>query len=319
MASSSSQSGQRRKPLKKRQPLTRANSSLLGTIKNLVTAPLAWFASTDDFEDSKDLKGKRRRLAAAPTEPAVEEDDRSSRNKRLRVHSPPRDHQPIQQPPSGDAYGYLDPPGSAFQQTNIFDQLNSTRSTSEFTPAPTYDFPHNNSNFMRANTLSRTMSIDPPSRPISRSSALASIPMPINRDTSMDSSMNSLSLRRDLSMPPLSGRPSFRMRASMTPVPQTYREVSEPPPINTLVSKPMFIRGPPQVESHQRSLSRQPSVTLGSLVESARSVRPTMTSSCHWTNASIFRLVRLHANTAPCLGPILSPLLIAVSKFIVWN
>lgn len=273
-SSSSSQSGQRRKPLKKRQPLARSNS-LLGTIKNLVTAPLAWFASTDDFEDSKDPKGKRRRLVAAPTEPAVDEDDRSSRNKRLRVHSPPRDHQPIYQPPSGNAYGYLDPPGSAFQQSSgPFNQFNSTHSTSEFIPAPTYDFPHNNFNFNRTNTLSRTMSIDPPSRPVSRSSALASFPTSINRDTSMDSSMNSLSLRRDLSMPPMSGRPSFRMRASMTPVPQAQREVSEPPPINTLVSQPTFVRGPPQSDSHQRSLSRQPSVTLGILAESTRHVRP---------------------------------------------
>ncbi|KAF9459346.1 hypothetical protein BDZ94DRAFT_1312456 [Collybia nuda] len=275
MASSSSQPGQRRKPLKKRQPLARTNSSLLGTIKNLVTAPLAWFANTDEFEDTKDLKGKRRRLVTAQADSTGEEDNRSSRNKRLRVHSPPRDHQPAPQLPFGRSYGYLDPPGAAFPQdyqSNIFNQSNSTRSTSAFTPASTYEsFP--NFNPVRASNISRTMSIDPPSRPTSRSSTFASIPMPINRDNSVDSSMKALSLRRDLSMPPLSGRPSFRLRTSMTPVPQTHREVSEPPSINTLVSNPMFIRGPPQIESHHSGLSRKASVTLGSLVESVRSTR----------------------------------------------
>lgn len=266
MASSSSQPAHRRKPLKKRQPLARSNSSLLGTIKNLVTAPLAWFASTDDFEDPKDLGGKRRRLVAVPTEPSIGEDDGPKRTKRMRVHSPPKSHR--HPTPSDD--GYLDPPGAAFQSRK---QSNSSILPPASRSSPVYtqqsrDLSRNNNGVFRASTLTRTMSIDPPSRPISRSSAV----VPLNSDTSMD--LSTSFVRRDLSMPPLSTRPSFRMRTSMTPQPQIYREKSEPPDLTTLVSNPMFVRGPAvqSAESHQQVLPRQSSVTLGSLVESVRSV-----------------------------------------------
>jgi len=75
---------------------------------------------------------------------------------------------------------------------------------------------------------------------------------------------------RDASIPPspLSPRPSFRMRSSLTPQPTLppSRHFSEPPPLNQLVSNPMFLH-PPQAP-------HQPAVrTLGTLVENARSVR----------------------------------------------
>ncbi|RDB21356.1 hypothetical protein Hypma_011384 [Hypsizygus marmoreus] len=280
MASSSSQASQRRKPVKKRQPLARSDSSILGTLKSLVTAPLTWFASNDDFEDSKDLKGKRRRLAAAPTEPGIEEDERMSRNKRMRVHSPPKDVQPAHQLLPENTYGYLDLPGAAFYQQyhQPSRSMQSTRSASVTisTPAPQpYDFPFNNNTFVRASTLSRTMSIDPPSRPLSSASAMASIHVPLKRNTSMDSNSFTRSAAREMSLPPLSGRPSFRMRTSMTPQPQPSREISEPPQLNTLVLNPTFVRAPPSQadDSTHGGLSRQPSVTLGSLAESVRSTR----------------------------------------------
>ncbi|KAG6910919.1 hypothetical protein DXG01_006602 [Tephrocybe rancida] len=272
MASSSSSASQRRRPLTKRHPLSRRNSSFLGSLKSLVTAPLAWFASTDDFEDSKDFQGKRRRLAGPPTEPIVGDDDRSARNKRMRIHSPPRDD-PYSQPPAS-VHGYLDPPGSVFQpqqhrQSSPSIQPTSTRSLSVNQP---YDFDNNNNHF-RASTLSRTMSIDPPPRPLSSASAMASIPF--NRDTSMESSQFMRATPRDMSMPPLSGRPSFLMRKSMTPQPRPLREVSEPPPLNTLSSRPTFLHAPPMKPSDSMPdvLSRQSSVTLGSLVDSVRSTR----------------------------------------------
>ncbi|KAG6854989.1 hypothetical protein C0991_009812 [Blastosporella zonata] len=261
MASSSSSASQRRRPLTKRQPLSRRNSSFLGSLRSLVTAPLAWFASTDDFEDSKDFQGKRRRLVGAPTEPTAGDDERSARNKRMRIYSPPRDE------PSAPV-GYLDPPGSVFhqeqhRQSSPLIQPTSTRSFSATQP---YDFSNNNSHF-RASTLSRTMSIDPPPRPLS------SAANPLHRDTSMDSNRFSRTTPRDLSMPPLSGRPSFLMRTSMTPQPRPLREVSEPPPLNALSSHPTFVRAPKTTESMPDGLSRVSSATLGSLAESVRSAR----------------------------------------------
>ncbi|GLB35172.1 hypothetical protein LshimejAT787_0207370 [Lyophyllum shimeji] len=275
MASSTSPASQRRRPHRKRQPLSRSNSSFLGTIKNLVTAPLAWFAGADEFEDSTDSTGKRRRLSGAPTEPTVEEDDRVTRTKRMRVDSPPPDVSLVQVPSSAAQHGYLDPPGSVFQQQqrrqpSPFNQPISTRSASVTQP---YDFSSNTSNLIRASTLTRTMSIDPPPRPLSRVSATPSVS--VNRDTSMDSSSFVRSVPRDMSMPPLSTRPSFRMRTSMTPQPLPTREVSEPPPLHSLIANPTFVRAPPvkTSESRQDGLSSQSSVTLGSLVDSVRATR----------------------------------------------
>ncbi|KAG6888068.1 hypothetical protein C0995_010843 [Termitomyces sp. Mi166 len=267
MASSSSSGSQRRRHLTKRQPLSRRNSSFFGSLKSLVTAPLAWFASTDDFEDSKDFYGKRRRLAGAPSEPAVEEDDRSMRNKRMRMDSPPRDESCPQ--PSASVHGYLDPPSYVFQQqqhrqSSPLIQSSSTRFISAMQP---YDLNNNNINYLRASTLSRTMSIDPPPRPLSSASAAS---IPFHRDTSIDSSNLIRTVPRDLSMPPLSGRPSFLMRTSMTP--QPLREVSEPPTLNTLNSNPTFLRAPSAkaTGSLQNGLTRSSSTTLGSLVDSVR-------------------------------------------------
>ena len=85
-------------------------------------------------------------------------------------------------------------------------------------------------------------------------------------------------LPRELSLPPtnlLSSRPSFRMRASMTPQPNLFassnirRDASEPPPITSLMSNPIFVRGPSQASLHRQST---PSITLGSFVDSQRSV-----------------------------------------------
>ncbi|KAG5645041.1 hypothetical protein DXG03_007220 [Asterophora parasitica] len=274
MASSSSPASQRRRPHRKRQPLSRSNSSFLGTIKNLVTAPLAWFVSTEDF-DSKDLKGKRRRLPGASVEPAIEDDNRATRTKRMRIHSPPRDESPSELTSSGAHHGYLDPPGSVFHQRENRQPTpyNPTTSTRSLSITQNYDLPNNSSHLNRASTLSRTMSIDPPSRPLSSASAMASIPL--TRDTSMDSSSFIRNAPRDMSMPPLSGRPSFRMRTSMTPQPLPPREVSEPPPLNTLVSNPTFVRAPliKASESMQGGLSRQSSVTLGTLAETVRIAR----------------------------------------------
>ena len=297
MASSSgSPSSQRRTPLKKRQPLTRSNSSLLGTIKNIVTAPLTWFASTDDFEDSKHIKGKRRRAAAPQNGPLAEHDAWSTPNKRMRMHSPPRDLQQLHHPPSDHSYGYLDPPTSVFQQQhnqpNFFNQPTTAPSVSVSIPVPTmqpYE-PLRNNTLIRASNLSRTMSIDPPSRPISCSSAMASTLAPLNFDGSTETFANPVRHpTRDLSMPPLSARPSFRMRTSMTPQPQLQKEVSEPPSLNTLVINPKFVRGP---STHAAEL-HQPSATLGSLVDSVRSVR-----------VCDFSLSNLSINLAPTLDPL---------------
>ncbi|KAG6820789.1 hypothetical protein H0H93_011554 [Arthromyces matolae] len=261
MASFSSSSVPQRRPPLKRQSSSRRNSSFLTSLKSLVTAPLAWFASTDDFEDTKDFQGKRRRLAEAPSQPIVDHGERLGRNKRMRVHSPSRD-EPYSQPQAPD-HGYLDPPGSVFhqqgRQSSPLFQHNSTRSLS-FNHS--YDLGNNTA-------LPRTMSIDPPNRrPLSRLSAAS---IPLSRGVSVNSSTLVRQADRDLSMPPLSGQPSFLVRTSMTP--QPLRDFSEPPPLHSLKSQPAFVRAPTvkALEFSPNTTSESTSATLGSLVQSVRS------------------------------------------------
>ncbi|KAJ3491965.1 hypothetical protein NLJ89_g11284 [Agrocybe chaxingu] len=111
------------------------------------------------------------------------------------------------------------------------------------------------------------MSIDPPSLGLRRdtsSSAFNFGPSISDMDMVVDST-------RDVSMPPspLSPRPSFRMRSSLTPQPQfaPSRHISEPPPLNVLMSNPVFIHPPAQIHDPA------PAPTLGSLAESQRTAR----------------------------------------------
>ncbi|KAF4615306.1 hypothetical protein D9613_002849 [Agrocybe pediades] len=92
--------------------------------------------------------------------------------------------------------------------------------------------------------VQRTMSIDPP-----------------RRDTDMDMLIDN----------PPSPRLPFRMRSSLTPQPQQAQQRfnTEPPPLNTLASNPVFIHQPTQ----PRETSTPPTTTLGSLVETVRAKR----------------------------------------------
>lgn len=202
-----SSSSSERRPAK----LIRHNSSLLGTIKNLVTAPLTWFGNQDDEYTS----GKRRRPMQAPSEPILSSDEETRRSKRMRLHSPP---QPI-------------------IRTSVIPRASSAVLPSRVNRSTLSP--------MRLST-SRTMSIDPPTHENS-----------FNMDISMDTT-------HDLS--PLSPKLSFRMRPSLTPQPQSIsRHISEPPPLNAFISShPVFL--------HPPSVPHDPSPTLGSLVESVRSV-----------------------------------------------
>ncbi|KDR81386.1 hypothetical protein GALMADRAFT_263667, partial [Galerina marginata CBS 339.88] len=206
--------------------LARHNSSFLGTIKTIVTAPLTWFANQDDDA----TPGKRRR-SSPPASAALSsppDDDRHS--KRMRLQSPPRPH--------------LDPPPKALRRSSVVPRassavLPSTRAT--FSP--------------RRNPIPRTMSIDPPRRDPS-----------FNFGTEGDSDML---VDKDPSLPP-SPRPSFRLRTSLTPQPQQQpaRYISEPPPLNALISNPTFLHAP------AAPLELPSAPTLGSLVESVRGVSP---------------------------------------------
>jgi nucleoporin NUP1 len=157
----------------------------------------------------------------APTEPVLSSDEETRRSKRMRLHSPPQ----------------------SVRRTSVIPRASSAVLPSRVNRSTLSP--------MRHLSISRTMSIDPPTRENS-----------FNFVNDMDISMDTI---RDFS--PLSQKPSFRMRSSLTPQPQVRsRHISEPPPLNTLVSShPVFLHPP---VPHDPS----PVPTLGSLVESVRSV-----------------------------------------------
>lgn len=276
-------SSQRRRANAKRQPLTRTNT-LFGAIKNIVTAPLSWFASTDDFEDARDNTGKRRRLAAVPTEPILDEGSGAPRNKRMRVDSPPRGLR--------REGAYLDPPSAAFQQPpSVGRSVSSSSQTTShrlFTGKTSGNYVRSTISPLRNLSISRTMSVDPPLRPQSREGGVPQSQRSLvgrqDADSSMESvhsipqlsvpsvpsfARTSLSMPRDLSTS--HSRPPFRMRTSLTPQPtQIQRERSEPPPLQLLRTHPTFVK-PPPLEESARASSHEP--TLGSLVDSVRRVR----------------------------------------------
>lgn len=286
MASSTTSLGShhRRRQSAKRQPLSRTNT-LFGAIKNIVTAPLSWFASTDDFEDTRDSMGKRRRLAAVPTEPALDEEEKAPRTKRMRMDSPPRELQ--------REGAYLEPPPSMFQQPPSIGRSVSTGTQASHLPihpaGATGNYVRSTLSPLRNLSISRTMSIDPPPRPQSRDGGAFQSQRPLTAHQDVDSSMESvhvppplsapsipsfsrtsLSMPRDLSMP--HSRPAFRMRTSLTPQPaQIQRERSEPPPLQLLRNHPTFVKAPPSEEG-VRTGSTELGPTLGSLVDSVRRV-----------------------------------------------
>ena len=285
MASSTSLTGsQRRRAHQKKQQLSRSNSSLLGTLKSLVTAPLSWFAGNEEFEDSK---GKRRRLAS-PLEAMSEDEDKASRAKRMRIDGSQTDVARSQTPHRRPS-AYLDPPAHVFKPQRASVQ-SVPRSVSLSIPSSTLQDLSFNSTTPIANNvrstlsplrnlgISRTMSVDPPVRALRREPAMAHIPL--KREASFESAkIPPRTMHRELSAPlmPQSSRTSFHLRSSMTPqplAPPAQRDSSEPPLLSSLVINPVFVRAPSSqpTDSRQRSGVSQ-TVTLGSLVDLSRGVR----------------------------------------------
>ncbi|KAF9532413.1 hypothetical protein CPB83DRAFT_833008 [Crepidotus variabilis] len=258
------------------QPLVRQNSSFLGTIKNIVTAPLSWFGHQDG--DATGAK-RRRDVVQQPTERVLangsgttgsrdvddeEMGDSLRRSKRMRLNTPPGR--------TVNAEGYNDPPVSAFGRT----QTNSIRRASLVPRASSAVLPSSRNSratlspsrrhhHQAPSQIKRTMSIDPP-HVVSRRNVSNSSSNWSNVGMDMDNAMDT---GRDTSMPP-SPRPSFRMRASMTPQPQHVpaRHISEPPPLNALISNPQFLHPPTQAQE------RAQTPTLGSLVDARASRSP---------------------------------------------
>ncbi|CDO69016.1 hypothetical protein BN946_scf184834.g23 [Trametes cinnabarina] len=253
------------------------SGSLFGTLKNLVTAPLAWLSSQDDFEDTP---GKRRRTARViERDEDSDEEDRPT-VKRKRVDSPEASPTPLSQP-TRPTRGYLDVPEELIPKQSAPRQRLTAPAgnfrSSSFTPSLSVPgmqeahfarrtaSPTIGASFSQPAAIQRTQSMDPPAyRAIS-----------LSRDVSMEGGLTG-SATRDVTMSPTRQTPfKLRSRSSLTPQPsgQSFgpnpqskgRDASEPPPLAALMSNPVFLKPPPQL---QQSQPEQPVTTLGSLAES---------------------------------------------------
>ena len=214
----------------------------------------------------------------------MEDESLPSRAKRMRVASPDRDPQP-----------YLDPPRSAFTQLSqhstsgaVRDVARSPRKTLHV-PSTSNQLPRNrrtlsplpSGSHLKPEGVTRTMSLDPPSRSSfsSRIQAASSIP---DLQSESNHRGNSTSASRDISMSPR----RLRVRSSLTPQPsgtgfgpvvppRRERGPDEPPPLTALMSNPMFVKPPPAVQK-QGAAEPQKQLTLGTLIDSQRSVCPAL-------------------------------------------
>lgn len=265
--------GRRRAP---RGQLARSGS-IFGAIKNIVTAPLAWFTS---YEDGENGAGKRGRNfnPVLEDEGTYHEDQPSAKRKRVDSPSPPA---PPSRQATRPAQGYLDVPENMLSQQAGNRQRQSApgyhgRSSSLFTslsvpavpgaqPARRTASPTGITSYMQPSMIQHTQSMDPPPyRALS-----------LSRDVSMEDGVSG-TLSRDVTMSPSRHTPfQLRPRSSMTPQPsgQTFGPVSrhkewdasEPPPLASLISKPVFVKPPPQ---HVQNQPEQLATTLGSIAES---------------------------------------------------
>ncbi|KLO14865.1 hypothetical protein SCHPADRAFT_289326 [Schizopora paradoxa] len=257
-SSSSYSSPRRAKYAQRNSKGMQRSGSIFSAITKIVSAPLSWFASSDGLEDL----GKRQRV-----DPPESDDDEQvgSVRKRMRVDSPP-----VRQHEQHFAGGYLDPP-----------EVSVRRSQSNVLPRPSYrsrvEATSSRASVLRAPSLNvaRTMSMDPPAPQYATYNRDPSaIPLPL--DSPMDIARNSASVGpRDLSMRPTTS--PFRIRSSLTPQPSPSkpirREASAPPPLSSLMSRPVFVKPPIDEEFSSKDLRAQKTMSLGSIAEYGRASR----------------------------------------------
>ncbi|PIL23752.1 transporter [Ganoderma sinense ZZ0214-1] len=267
------QHGRRRPP---RAQLARSGS-LIGALKNIVSAPLAWFTSYDDQENLSGKRGRTATNAILEDEGTYHEDQPSAKRKRVDSPEPPV---PLSQLAPRSIKGYLDVPDDLLSRptgsrNRSGAQPGHGRSSSMVAPLsiPAVQGAHparrtaSPAGILAPGQLiaaQRTQSMDPP-----QYRALS-----LSRDVSMEDGQLG-SATRDVTMSP-SRRDPFQLRArnSLTPQPtgQAFgpnvrhkeRDTSEPPPLAALMSKPQFVKPPLQTAPGQAG---QDFTTLGSLAE----------------------------------------------------
>lgn len=270
------------------RPITRSRS-IFGSLKSLL--PSAIWSKEAGLQP--DTPGKRKGTVDEQYE--IEGGGRSNKRQRVDV-SPVKESTRLQggqrrdqvaHPPQTAASGYNQPPNEFFGPRQAVEpqrQLGHARAASS-TPlarqpsnGASRAYPTGLPSHLQPRNIARTQSMDPPNR-YRPSFTLASKPIPLTRDVSMDDG----SFGNEMSVSPT--HQPFRMRTSLTPAPsgqgfgpdpaRPERNESEPPPLAQLIDRPMFVKAPSEAPV-SRTASRQAPTTLGALVETQRTVRPSI-------------------------------------------
>lgn len=253
-------------------------SSVLGRLKSLFLNPFgAWVGS-----DLENEQGKRPRHSDVDYG-ADQDDDSVRRSKRKRLDNVQDESDQFFEQPTFHPVtnGYLDPPSDAFNRTSVNKPVQ--RASSLVIPQSTGRHqPQQNGHYSlspQPTASLRTM------RPILEETNQTSrrsdyvdatrVPLPLSRDASMESIGGPV---RDSSKSP--SRPKFRMRTSMTPQPtgqnfgpsRKERDRSEPPPLASLVTRPMFVKPPTGLSTVTEEPVRHSTVPLGAVAETYRTV-----------------------------------------------
>ncbi|KAI0079002.1 hypothetical protein K474DRAFT_1706003 [Panus rudis PR-1116 ss-1] len=266
------------------QRLTRS-TSVFSALANLVN-PLTWISPSSSSSEPNE-QGKR-----AAKDDLHEDTGRTV--KRKRMHSPePQDDADSDMPPQRPTRakeGYLDPPqsmvgGGQFDRTRAPPRASSLVVPSRQVPRrDRFSLSPQPSSKLNSTAVAPTQPVDGSElyrnqNEGSRDGSL--VPLPSSRDGSIEPPMSSSSPARELSMSP--SRAKFRMRTSLTPQPtgqefgptphRRERDRSEPPPLSSLISNPVFVKPPPNLQTVPEE-SSQNVITLGSIAEQRRMSSP---------------------------------------------
>ncbi|CAL1704042.1 unnamed protein product [Somion occarium] len=255
-----------------RNPRLQRSTSVLGRLKSLIFNPFGgWTGSDVENEQGKRLRNQDIGFVSD------HERDAERRAKRKRFHSPElEDDQLHEQRARPTTNGFLDPSHEMFDRPSANKGVARASSLAIPPSVPKHPQERHGRYSLSPQPTASLRAVKPHIEPEHAEGTVdaARVPLPLSRDASMNGISGAPT--RDSKSP---SRAHFRMRTSLTPQPsgQSFgpsrreRERSEPPPLASLASNPVFVKAP-QLPTVTEEPARSSTVPLGALPR--KSVQP---------------------------------------------